>query len=261
MATTKCLEALANMEYPGRVIILGTDRYMRNSIAVYAITGRSPSSQARRLVMKDDGNIWTVPTDEKTLQQGDARLLIYPAIMLCFDDKKSYGIAVSNGIQTKEMKDNINAGYEGIKCISLALKKWGYEPDSPNYTPRIGGVIKADPNNSIALGIIRKGEGYEAKTKCFKIGIEKGYGSMITTYAGANENPLPSFKGAPADVRLTGKTASDIAENVYEALAPKDPSKDYRVSVACVFLKLSDKKDSKPIIISEHHIINRNWVR
>ncbi len=93
---TEYLAPLRAMTYPGRVIIIGGGAEPGQAMILYAITGRSPSSQARRLRL-EGRSIWTEPVDEETLRQGNPELLVYRA--LAFD----YGLAVSNGRQTEDI--------------------------------------------------------------------------------------------------------------------------------------------------------------
>jgi len=231
------LEALANMSYPGRFIILGRDisthPHNQHNIIVYGITGRSSSSQARKLVLKDEKDdrearipkIYVEPTDLKLLEQGNPDLLIYPAITI------KYGVAVSNGKQTDEV-----GSWAELKSPLFALvhahERWSYEPDEPNFTPRISGLIR---DNSAALGIIKRDNNDEAIKQFFKFPLIPGKGKLITTYTGENIDPLPSFRGEPLDVELPYKNNTELAKAVYEALAPKKGRSDFRVSVAAVF--------------------------
>ena len=116
----RMLEGLKNltlMEYPGRVIIIGQDRNARNDVVIYAITGRSPSSQARKLV-KESHAIWARPTDEETIKKGNLDLLVYPAIMI------SGGIAVGNGRQTPDIKAQMSYSKDPVEVLSKAIQNW-----------------------------------------------------------------------------------------------------------------------------------------
>ncbi|MGD9347988.1 MAG: IMP cyclohydrolase, partial [Candidatus Aminicenantes bacterium] len=131
------LSILRNKEYPGRVIIIGRDPTEKNVIVAYAITGRSPSSQARRIKITEDG-AWVEPTDERTLSEGNRELLIYPAILY------GQGIAVSNGRQTSSIVDNLSRELDPEDILRSALLHWDYEPDAPTFTPRISGCVLSD---------------------------------------------------------------------------------------------------------------------
>src|SRR5512135_1616387 len=99
---TNPLAPLRAMIYPGRVIIIGAAPGGARALVLYAITGRSASSQARRL-RREAGSVWTEPTDEETLRQGNPELLVYRALAL------DSGIAVSNGRQTEDIDGTLRS--------------------------------------------------------------------------------------------------------------------------------------------------------
>ena len=222
----KGLESLSAKEYPGRVIIIGRDKSGKNEVVIYAITGRSPSSQARKLELEDDA-IWTKPTDDETLKKENTDLLVYPAILF------SRGIAVSNGKQTMDIKACFGQGQNPEEVLALALHKWDYEPDSPIFTPRISGCVL--PQEKAALSIIKRAPDGSSMRSIYEILLIAGMGKMITTYRGENKDPLPAFTGEPIDIEIKEERADDMAEAVYDALGPGAGKRDYRVSVACVF--------------------------
>ena len=236
------LAALAKMEYPGRFIILGHDQSGARNVAVYGITGRSLSSRARKLELRAEA-IWTVPTDEDTLKKGHPELLIYPAVII------SGGIAVSNGKQTADIKENMRGMNKPALVLDHALAKWDYEPDPPIYTPRISGCVL--PGYGAALGIIVRGNDGSSKKNTSEVPLIPGRGKLIATYGGENKDPVPSFRTAPLDIEIREKTAKDMAEAVFAALEPRTGKKDFRVAVASVFL------DDLGPHSSEFFIINR----
>ena len=241
---TKGLEKLIEMDYPGRLIIIGAEKTGRRVCVVYAVTGRSPSSQARKIEFSDQ-QFLVKPTDVSILKTGNVDLLIYPAI------KISEGIVVSNGKQTDDIQDAIRGAGNAVHVLEMSLEKWTYEPDVPTFTPRISGCVL--PSKSAAFSIIKKAEDGSAQRKYFEIPLLPGKGKMISTYAGENRDPLPSFKNDPEDVSLSCSSAEDMAEAVYEALKPrKEINEDFRVAVACVFC---DRKNSSHYSFS---IINRS---
>ena len=218
-------EDLARMEYPGRVIVIGTSP-KGYGIVMYAITGRSPSSQARMLeIDADQTRILVKPTDEETLKSGDPDLLIYPAIII------GEGIAVSNGKQTADITPLFKEKKKPTDILASALSGWSYEPDEPNYTPRISGCLF----NGAALSIIKRADDGSAMRNYFEIPLTPGRGRMIATYTGINENPLPSFAGEPVDVILSSDNADTAVAAFYEALGPADGGKDFRVAAAAVY--------------------------
>ena len=232
---------LATLEYPGRLIVIGAAPGGQAAI-VYAITGRSPSSQARRLVHRD-GGVWVEPTDEATLKTGNVDLLVYPALLF-----SGAGIAVSNGKQTADVRDRLRPGLDPVAALSAALAAWDFEPDAPIFTPRISGCLTA---KAAGLSVARRGPSGETLRSYFEVALRPGEGRLVSTYEGPNADPLPVFCGEPRFVRLAGKTAGETAEAFYRDLAPTADGKDLRVAVACVFADLAapDK------VVT--HIINR----
>lgn len=236
--------AVPLLEYPGRLIVLGRARGRAGILAVYAITGRSPSSQARKLVCRD-GGVWVEPTDERVLSQGRVELLIYPAMLF-----GRSGSAVSNGRQTGDILSALRPGADPIAVLSEAMSKWDYEPDAPIFTPRIGGCLLAD---AAALCVVRRGEDGEAHRSYFGVPLLEGVGWLVSTYEGPNKDPLPSFCGEPRRFEMGATTAREAAEIVYRQLGPlREGGPDFRVAVAAALLSSVRPEDI------EVHIINRH---
>lgn len=220
------LNEMEGLTYPGRVIILGKDPSDEKIVVVYAITGRSPSSQARKIEFDQDC-AWVKPTDEEILRKGDPDLLIYPAICI------GNGLAVSNGKQTQDIKESLDGRATPVQVLETSLQNWRYEPDEPNYTPRISGCL-LDLDRG-ALSILKRAVDCRTHRQYFEFPLIPGYGHMIATYAGENNNPLPSFAGEPRLVQLSGLNPGEVAEAVYNSLGPEDSDQDFRVSTVCVF--------------------------
>ena len=218
------MHALAQMVYPGRLIIIGADPSGESAVVVYAVTGRSPASQARRLEMSE-GMVWTRPTDPHTIRAGNVDLLVYPAVII------GSGVAVSNGKQTADIDPS--ADENPVAVLAKGLDRWTYEPDAPIYTPRISGCVL--PNGRTALSLIRRGPGGLAERSFHEGTFLPGRGSLVSTYAGPNANPLPAFRGEPVEVGLDGRTPEETAEAVYASLRPEGRTEDFRVAVACLF--------------------------
>ena len=119
----KGFEALAQMVYPGRIIIIGSSP-AGDDIVLYAVTGRSPSSQARRFE-KEKRNVFVKPSDEKAVQGGNPDLLIYPAIMV----GRFKWIGVSNGKQTPDIVAQFKKGVSPVAAMGNALRAWDFEPE------------------------------------------------------------------------------------------------------------------------------------
>ncbi len=234
-------ESLRRLAYPGRLLALGRSRSGR-AVVLYAVTGRSPSSQARRLVL-DGRTVWTRPTDPEALKSGNPDLLVYPAIRI------GKGIAVSNGRQTADIDPD--SGGSPVSILERGLKDWSYEPDPPIHTPRITGCIL--PSGRSAMAVIRRGDESEALRSYFEFPFLAGRGRLISTYAGENADPLPAFEGEPRECPFEEATARETAEAVYADLGPGERGgPDFRVAVACLFA------DPENLARFELHLINRD---
>ena len=222
---SQALQSLKKMVYPGRCIIIGKSPG-GCAVVMYAITGRSPSSQARKLEI-DEGaqKIFVRPTDEDTLKTGNPDLLVYPAI-IC-----GSGIAVSNGKQTEDVFKFLGSAASPAEILLKSQRSWEYEPDAPNFTPRISGCIAG----GAGLSVLKRAADGSVLRNFFEIPLIPGKGKMIATYTGANENPLPSFSGEPLDIDLPWASAEEAAQALYEALGPEPGGTDFRVAAACAF--------------------------
>ncbi len=232
---------LKNLPYPGRIIIIGKDCSDRHVIILYAVTGRSSSSQARKIEYSK-GKIFIKPTDEEELRKGDRDLLIYPAIQI------STGIAVGNGKQTNDIHKNINISYNPVHILSESLESWDYEPDAPSFTPRISGCVLN--GKKAALCIIKRAENNCSIKNFFEFPLIPGKGRYISTYEGKRTDPLPSFKGEPVSIELPFNNADKTAQSVYHSLRPGPNQADFRVALACVFCKQSQFEKSHVAIIN-----------
>lgn len=240
---TEGYEILSAKEYVGRLIIIGEDKSGDNQVVIYVITGRSPSSQARRLEMKP-GGIWVNPIEEKVLKEGNIDLLVYPPILL------SRGIAVSNGKQTVDIRACFEQSQNPKEILNSSLRQWEYEPDAPTFTPRISGCIL--PGKKAALSLIKRAPDGSSIKSYYDIPLIPGKGKMIATYEGANIDPLPSFSGEPIDVEIKEKSPEETAKAIYNALGPREGKKDFRVAVACVFSKNLGSDQYDISIINRH---------
>jgi IMP cyclohydrolase len=232
---------LSRMIYPGRLLALGRDRADEHHIILYAITGRSPSSQARRLE-EENGAVWTKPTDLETLKKGNPDLLVYPAIVF------ARGVAVSNGRQTADIDPSAAAG--AVSALDAGLRAWTYEPDAPIHTPRISGCIT--PSGAAAVSLLKRGPDGEPLRSFHELALRPGRGAFIATYAGDNREPLASFAGEPLELQFTEETPEATARAAYAALRPEGRTEDFRVAVACVFAPRADRGRPRLAIINRH---------
>ncbi len=227
----KGFEVLSQMQYPGRIIIIGKSPAGDDAV-LYAVTGRSPSSQARKFE-KEKKTVFVKPTDEKTLQSGNPDLLIYPSIIV----GKFKWIAVSNGKQTPDIAAQFKKGMTPVAALGNALRAWDYEPDAPNHTPRISGCLIEDA----ALSIVKRASDGTVHRVYFEVPKANGRGKLIATYTGVNTDPLPVFSGEPLDVEIPYASAKEAVAALYKALAPEKGNDDYRVAVAAVFRDTAGK--------------------
>ena len=238
------LEIISGMEYPGRLIVSG-QHHLGHDLVLYAVTGRSPSSQARRLVQSADA-VQVRATDPSLVAKGNPLLLEYDCIVRVAGD-----LVVSNGAQTKVvaagLKTRPQKGAVAVLVDTLSepaiengIDLTSYEPDQPNYTPRITGLARKD---GLALSIIRYFREKSVRS-FFEVPRTPGFGKLISTYTGPNVpkgESIPSFQGEPINVELPNAGLEVMAASVFEALGPKEPGEyivspgeDFRVGVAVV---------------------------
>lgn len=214
--------ALLGHSYPGRGIVIGIDETERYMVQVYWIMGRSENSRNRVLSSKK-GRVFTEPADPAKVK--DPSLIIYNA-MRKFDDN----FIVSNGHQT----DDIAIGLEQGRSFGGIISQWEYEPDKPNYTPRITGICTLLLEGlSMELAICRKSHWSDAcDVSLYRYkDIPSGFGFGITTYSG-DGNPLPSYRDDPCLVPLVGDIET-IKNNYWQGLNPEN-----RVSLAVKFISI-----------------------
>ena len=196
---------LAARPYPGRGIMLGATPSGRSAIA-YFIMGRSENSRNRVFEKTPDG-IRTRAYDESRMT--DPSLIIYNPVR-----RVGRGTVVTNGDQTDTIRDYILEG----KTFASALRTREFEPDAPNYTPRISGLLS--PDGGFKLSILKAGS--RSGSPCFRYFYEyeaatPGAGRFISTYEGFGD-PLPSFSGEPVEVEVPGLGAKELASKLWAAL-------------------------------------------
>ncbi|MFA5084523.1 MAG: IMP cyclohydrolase, partial [Candidatus Paceibacterota bacterium] len=173
--------------------------------------------------------------NEDIVKTGNPDLLIYPAVDFSAAWRKS--IYVSNGKQTdllsiSELSPD-SAYTDALNALTKSLSHCSFEPDAPNFTPRISGCIREMENSkepTVALSIIKRDTYKSVAREYYDFKLRDGKGKLISTYTGENKDPLPSFAGAPLDVEI-GPSMEDFAFKVWFTLNPEQ-----RVSVACVSL-------------------------
>ncbi|HVV26295.1 MAG TPA: IMP cyclohydrolase [Candidatus Saccharimonadales bacterium] len=237
------LHELAENPYPGRGLVQGLNRTGDTALQAYWVMGRSENSRNRVLV-EDDDVVRTEAWDDSRVT--DPSLIIYNA-MRCLSDAHDVHIA-SNGNQTDTIFDGLVSG----RSFATALEGREYEPDAPNYTPRISGIVvpylqpTAGQLAERGFSVIRRDEqsgrpihGY------FRNVLEKsdrGFGQCVHTYTGDGD-PLPSFDGEPFEVPM-GFGVDDTAEKFWGAL-----NTDNRVALVVKGVHLATRS-------TEYRIIN-----
>jgi len=208
---------IAQNSYPGRGLILGRSYDGAAWLQVYWIMGRSPNSR-NRIFEAEGATLRTAPHDPATLR--DPSLVIYEAML------ELPGVhIVSNGDQTRTIHDEISSG----GSFESALQTREREPDAPNYTPRISGLVdlrEAEP--AFALSILKANPADPERTDrtSFRPAPPPpGLGLALTTYQGDGD-PLPAFCGEPLWLPLEGDSEG-LADHYWDSL-----DADNRVALA-----------------------------
>ena len=228
---------LSTNSYPGRGIIIGESADGKNAMIAYFIMGRSENSR-NRIFERYERGMRTKAFDESKLV--DPSLIIYNPYL----ERRSIDI-ITNGDQTDTIYDHIEDG----KTFEDALMTREFEPDAPNFTPRISGInYYSFSNNTFtySLSILKSADGDpEVCNRYFYRYVPRaGIGHFIHTYE-CDGNPIPSFYGEPEMVKLPN-TAEELAKVVWDNL-----NADNKVSL---FVRCVPLDGSKPTEI----IINKN---
>jgi len=234
MQTLNLFELLENNPYPGRGIVLGRSADNKNAAIAYFIMGRSENSRNRIFSETEDG-IRTEAHDPSKMV--DPSLIIYHPVRKVGDIT-----VVTNGDQTDTVADFLREGKTWVD----ALRTREFEPDGPNYTPRISGMVMAD--GSYHMSILKSADGDPACCQRFFYEYEKpiaGKGHFIHTYMG-DGNPLPSFEGEPEVVSVDAATAAEWAEKLWTSL-----NADNKVSLYVQYIDLTTG-ETETIIKNKH---------
>lgn len=198
-------DELASNTYPGRGIIFGRTKDNKKNVIAYFIMGRSENSRNRVFVETEDG-IRTEAFDPSKMS--DPSLIIYHPVRACAGKT-----VVTNGDQTDTICEYLAQG----KSYIDALRTRQFEPDAPNYTARISGVINED--GSYSLSILKNFTSDRTSNKRFFYEYDKpvpGLGHFIHTYL-CDGDPLPPFRGEPKCVRIE-LPIEEFAEMMWENL-------------------------------------------
>ena len=229
-------QELKENTYPGRGIIVGKSQDGKSAVCAYFIMGRSANSRNR--VFVEDGNgIRTKAFDESKLE--DPSLIIYAPVRVLGNKT-----IVTNGDQTDTIYELMNKQM----TFEQALRTREFEPDSPNYTPRISSVMKvSDGDYNYAISILKSADGDPSSCQRYSFAYSNPInriGHFIHTYK-CDGNPLPSFEGEPKKVEIPN-CIDEFSKMIWESL-----NEDNKVSL---FVRYIDIKSGK----TESRIINKN---
>lgn len=225
---------LSENSYPGRGILLGRSADNTKAVIAYFIMGRSENSRNRIFETTDDG-IRTKAFDESKMV--DPSLIIYHPVRVVEGTT-----IVTNGDQTDTVADAFRDGTGWVR----ALRTREFEPDGPNYTPRISGMVR--PDGSYRLSILKSADGDPACCQRFFFEYDTpiaGQGHFISTYE-TDGNPLPSFQGAPKTVAVGSESLKDFGDGLWESL-----NADNKVSLFVRYIDLKSG-ETESLIYNKH---------
>ena len=223
---------LNSLAYHGRGIVIGKSADGTKAVIAYFIMGRSENSRNRIFEENERGGIRTKAFDESKME--DPSLIIYNPVLKFGGDT-----IVTNGDQTDTIYDSFAKG----DCYHDALITREFEPDAPNYTPRISGIMKENGNYNLSILKSNCGEP-ECVRFFYEYPARRGLGHFIHTYK-CDGNPIPSFEGEPTPVEIN----SDIDE--FTNMIWTNLNEDNKVSLFVRFINLETKEE-------ETRIINKN---
>lgn len=184
---------LKNNDYPGRGIVIGKSKCGRYAVTAYFIMGRSENSR-NRIFVEDGEGIRTKAFDESKLV--DPSLIIYSPVRVLKNN-----LIITNGDQTDTIYTMMNQKF----TFEQSLRTRSFEPDSPNFTPRISGLLKfIDSDFTYFLSILKSADGNSESCERFTysyLAPLNGVGHIIHTYK-CDGNPIPSFEGEPKRIEI-----------------------------------------------------------
>ena len=221
--------------YVGRGIVIGKTPDAKKAAVAYFIMGRSENSR-NRVFTEKDGAIFTEPFDVSKVE--DPSLIIYAAIR-----QHENKLIVTNGDQTDTIYEFIKDG----KCFTKALNTREFEPDAPNFTPRISGMLTfADGDFSYKMSILKSAdaEGTACNRYFFSYPSIPGLGHFIHTYV-CDGNPIPTFQGEPERVAICDDIDA-FTKNLWDNL-----NEDNKISLYVRYVDLATME-------CESRMINKN---
>ncbi len=231
---------ISSTSYPGRGIVLGRTADGGQAVIAYFIMGRSENSR-NRIFVEDGGGIRTQAFDESKLE--DPSLIIYAPVRTFAEST-----IVTNGDQTDTIVNLMACG----RTFEQSLSAREFEPDEPNYTPRISGIVnvRSDVDArgeklSYSLSILKSANGNPKCCQRFTFDYAhplQGEGHFIHTYMG-DGNPLPSFEGEPTLVEIGSDDIDTFAQKIWNSL-----NEDNKVSLFVRYIDIATNKATSRII-------------
>ncbi len=218
---------LSQNAYPGRGIVVGKSADGENAIIAYFIMGRSQNSRNRVFIEQQNGDLLTAPHDISKLE--DPSLIIY-APLRSIDNH----VIVTNGDQTDTVYNFVAEG----KTFAQALETRAFEPDRPNFTPRISAMLSmADNDFTYQMSILKSAdeEGSACNRFTYTYAPINGVGHFLHTYM-RDGNPLPTFEGEPERITL-GNDIDDLANQIWYHL-----NSENKISLYVRFINLKTGK-------------------
>lgn len=236
MEAKNLAQELAGNVYPGRGIVIGKSEDGKYAVTAYFIMGRSANSR-NRIFVEDGAGIRTQAFDPSKLE--DPSLIIYAPVRVLGNKT-----IVTNGDQT----DTIYELMDKQQTFEQALRTREFEPDAPNYTPRISGIMHLENGGyNYAMSILKSNNGDPSSCNRFTFAYQNpkaGEGRFIHTYMG-DGSPLPSFEGEPTLVGIEG-SIDEFTKAVWENL-----NEENKVSLFVRYIEIATGN-------YESRIVNKN---
>ena len=236
MEIQSLVNELSGCDYPGRGIVIGRSEDGTKAVTAYFIMGRSENSR-NRVFVEDGEGIRTQAFDPSKLS--DPSLIIYAPVRVLGDKT-----IVTNGDQTDTVYDLMKQG----KTFEESLRTREFEPDGPNYTPRISGLMTVSSGKyEYAMSILKSHNGNPDQCDRYTFSYDApvaGEGHFIHTYK-KDGNPLPSFEGEPTWVKISGNI-DEFTDMIWNNL-----NQDNKVSLFVRYIDIATGE-------YETRIINKN---